>query len=63
MGGHGRSLARIAVSGAGWWGQNWHLPHLSRHTDAAIAAIVSMATGQNHSWFAWQPGSPWMTTG
>ena len=40
MGGHGRSLARIAVSGAGWWGQNWHLPHLSRHTDAAIAAIV-----------------------
>ena len=30
---------------------------------AAIAAIVSIATGQNHSWFAWQPGSPWITTG
>ena len=33
-------MARIAVSGAGWWGQGWHLPHLSRHPDAIIAAIV-----------------------
>ena len=33
-------MARIAVSGAGWWGQGWHLPHLSRHPDAMIAAIV-----------------------
>lgn len=40
MGGHGRGVARIAVSGAGWWGQGWHLPHLSRHPDAIIAAIV-----------------------
>ena len=40
MGGHGRGVARIAVSGAGWWGQGWHLPHLSRHPDAMIAAIV-----------------------
>jgi len=35
-----RTVARIAVSGAGWWGQGWHLPHLSRRSDAAIAAIV-----------------------
>jgi predicted dehydrogenase len=33
-------VARIAVSGAGWWGQGWHLPHLHRHPDAAVAAIV-----------------------
>ena len=33
-------VARVAVSGAGWWGQGWHLPHLARHPDAQIAAIV-----------------------
>ena len=33
-------IARIAVSGAGWWGQGWHLPHLHRRSDAKIAAIV-----------------------
>ena len=40
MGAHRRSIARIAVSGAGWWGQGWHLPHIHRHADATIAAIV-----------------------
>merc|ERR1712166_395227 len=34
------NVARIAVSGAGWWGQGWHLPHLHRHPSAAIAAII-----------------------
>jgi len=32
--------ARIAVLGAGWWSQGWHLPHLSRHPEAEIVAIV-----------------------
>ena len=39
MGGHGRSIARIAVSGAGW-GQAWHLPHIHRHAEATVAAII-----------------------
>lgn len=43
MGGHGRTVARIAVSGAGWWGQGWHLPHLHRRPDAMVAAIVERA--------------------
>lgn len=32
--------ARIAVLGAGWWSQGWHLPHLSRNPEVTIAAIV-----------------------
>ena len=32
--------ARIAVCGAGWWSQGWHLPHLSRHPNAECVAIV-----------------------
>jgi predicted dehydrogenase len=36
----GRGPANIAVCGAGWWSQGWHLPHLSRHPNARIAAIV-----------------------
>lgn len=32
--------ARIAVCGAGWWSQGWHLPHLSRHPNAICVAIV-----------------------
>src|SRR6056297_1808369 len=32
--------ARVAVCGAGWWAQGWHLPHLSRNPLAEIAAIV-----------------------
>ena len=35
-----RPRARIAVAGAGWWSQGWHLPHLSRHAGAKIAAII-----------------------
>eukprot|EP00931_Biecheleriopsis_adriatica_P113830 TRINITY_DN8905_c0_g2_i1.p1 TRINITY_DN8905_c0_g2~~TRINITY_DN8905_c0_g2_i1.p1 ORF type:complete len:392 (-),score=80.09 TRINITY_DN8905_c0_g2_i1:322-1446(-) len=32
--------ARIAVAGAGWWSQGWHLPQLQRHPEAEIAAII-----------------------
>ena len=32
--------ARIAVLGAGWWSQCWHLPHLHRHPRAELVAIV-----------------------
>ena len=34
--------AAIAVVGAGWWATGWHLPQLSRHPEAHIAAIVEM---------------------
>jgi predicted dehydrogenase len=33
-------LARIAVIGAAWWSQGWHLPQLDRNPDAQIAAIM-----------------------
>ena len=32
--------ARVVVLGAGWWTQGWHLPHLRRHADAEIVAVV-----------------------
>jgi hypothetical protein len=32
--------AKIALAGAGWWSQGWHLPHLDNHPDCEIAAIV-----------------------
>jgi hypothetical protein len=32
--------ARIAVIGAAWWSQGWHLPQLLRNPDAEIAAIM-----------------------
>lgn len=32
--------AAVAVIGAGWWSQGWHLPHLHRNPKATIAAIV-----------------------
>ena len=32
--------ARIAVLGAGWWSQGWHLPHLSRNDEVHIVAVV-----------------------
>ena len=35
-----RRPARVAVVGAGWWSQGWHLPHLHRNPKAEIAAIV-----------------------
>lgn len=37
---HKQRRARIAVLGAGWWSQGWHLPHLSRNPEVTIAAIV-----------------------
>ncbi len=33
-------VANIALIGAGWWGQGWHLPHLFRNGGVNIAAIV-----------------------
>lgn len=35
-----KKKARIAVIGAGWWSQGWHLPQLHRNERAEIAAIV-----------------------
>lgn len=32
--------ARIAVIGAAWWSQGWHLPQLDRNPDSEIAAIM-----------------------
>jgi predicted dehydrogenase len=32
--------ARIAVVGAGWWAQGWHLPQLTRNPNAVLVAIV-----------------------
>ena len=32
--------ARIALIGAAWWSQGWHLPQLERNPDAEIAAIM-----------------------
>ena len=32
--------ARIAVVGAAWWAQGWHIPQLARNPDATLAAIV-----------------------
>ena len=32
--------ARIAVVGAAWWSQGWHLPQLARNPNAEIAAII-----------------------
>eukprot|EP00929_Paragymnodinium_shiwhaense_P083062 TRINITY_DN44101_c0_g1_i1.p1 TRINITY_DN44101_c0_g1~~TRINITY_DN44101_c0_g1_i1.p1 ORF type:complete len:632 (+),score=86.76 TRINITY_DN44101_c0_g1_i1:164-2059(+) len=35
-----RLVCRIAVVGAGWWGQGWHLPQVSRNSDSKVVAIV-----------------------
>lgn len=32
--------ARIAVIGAAWWSQGWHLPQLERNPDSTVAAIM-----------------------
>ena len=37
------------MSGAGWWGQGWHLPQLHRRPDATIAAIVERAKAPRSS--------------
>jgi predicted dehydrogenase len=36
--------AEIAVIGAGWWTQGWHLPALSKNPFAKITAIVDTST-------------------
>jgi predicted dehydrogenase len=37
--GMGRSV-KVAVIGAGWWSQGWHLVHLKNHPDVELVAIV-----------------------
>merc|ERR1719503_423811 len=32
--------ARIAVIGAAWWSQGWHMPQLQRNPDAQLTAIM-----------------------
>eukprot|EP00756_Hemistasia_phaeocysticola_P048328 Hpha_TRINITY_DN22758_c0_g1::TRINITY_DN22758_c0_g1_i1::g.34223::m.34223 len=32
--------ARIAVIGAAWWSQGWHMPQLQRNPDAVLAAVM-----------------------
>eukprot|EP01063_Lacrimia_lanifica_P037683 TRINITY_DN780_c0_g1_i2.p1 TRINITY_DN780_c0_g1~~TRINITY_DN780_c0_g1_i2.p1 ORF type:complete len:383 (+),score=147.37 TRINITY_DN780_c0_g1_i2:69-1217(+) len=32
--------ARIAVIGAAWWSQGWHIPQLTRNPDAKLVAIM-----------------------
>jgi hypothetical protein len=34
--------ARIAVIGAAWWSQGWHLPQLERNPNAEIAGNVTI---------------------
>mmetsp|Transcript_57685 Transcript_57685/g.137225 ORF Transcript_57685/g.137225 Transcript_57685/m.137225 type:complete len:375 (-) Transcript_57685:43-1167(-) len=36
----GPQTARIAVAGAGWWGQGFTIPHLSRNALATLTAII-----------------------
>lgn len=33
-------VAKIAVAGAGWWSQGFHLPHLQRNAGSEITAII-----------------------
>ncbi|CAB9508443.1 Oxidoreductase family, NAD-binding Rossmann fold [Seminavis robusta] len=40
---NGEKVAQIAMVGAGWWSQGWHLPHLSRNPNSKIVAIVDTA--------------------
>jgi predicted dehydrogenase len=35
-----RPRARIAVIGAAWWSQGWHLPQLARNPHSEVAAIM-----------------------
>ena len=34
------SKSRIALVGAGWWSQGWHLPHLHNNGKCVLAAII-----------------------
>jgi predicted dehydrogenase len=35
-----KEKANIAVIGAGWWSQGWHIPHLHRNPGVHLIAIV-----------------------
>ena len=35
--------AKIAVIGAGWWGQGWHIPCIFRNPDADLVAVVDQS--------------------
>eukprot|EP01079_Euglenida_sp_SAG-EU17-18_P004425 gene4425-4679_t len=37
--------ARIAVLGAGWWSQGWHLPQMQRNPNVEISAIMESPAG------------------
>jgi predicted dehydrogenase len=39
-----KQTANIAVIGAGWWSQGWHLPHLHRNDHVKLAAIVDSSS-------------------
>lgn len=39
-GGATGAKANLAVVGAGWWAQGWHLPQIHANEHATIAAIV-----------------------
>jgi predicted dehydrogenase len=50
--------ARIALAGAGWWAQGWHLPHLHAHPHAQVAAIVDPTLETAH-WNGQTKGKHW----
>ncbi len=39
-----KQKANIAVIGAGWWAQGWHIPQLHRNPNANLAAIVNRSS-------------------
>lgn len=39
-----QDVADVAVIGAGWWSQGWHIPQLSRNTRANLVGIVDSAS-------------------
>jgi predicted dehydrogenase len=39
-----KAVAKIAVIGAGWWSQGWHLPCLDRNPQAQIIAIIDTSS-------------------
>lgn len=53
-----RRRAKIALAGAGWWAQGWHLPHLHKHPDAEIAAIID-PTFETAHWNGQGKGDHW----
>ena len=39
-----KQTANVALIGAGWWSQGWHLPHLHRNARVKLAAIVDSSS-------------------